>query len=371
HGMILDVQKRKLSKSEGNDKPLEEWFNLYSIDYIRYYFAKEYIGTDLIVDDKKFKDVKRIFNLLDNTINFLKLYNDKINFVLELEPEKENLTVEDQWILSRLNDILEDSHKAYKGTEYASVIGDIEKFVLEDLSRIYIKLLRKREEKNNVLSYCISSIVLMLSPIAPHFTEYLYQKFENKKEVSIHLLSLPTSNTNLINKNLEDNFNLSQNVIATSLSLREDAKKRLRWILPRVIVKTNDISKLIYFIPIMEDMINVERIELVKNDPKGNFLSKEINENLVIYLDQDIPGSYQEEWERSELTRVIQDARKKMNLNPKDKTTLKISCNDKDFLIRNKQKIEEATSTTLDIQDHGKINENTQKLIEKEISFSF
>ncbi len=371
HGMVLDVSKRKLSKSEGNDKPLEEWFNLYSIDYFRYYFAKEYIGTDLVVDEKKFKDIKRIFNLLDNTINFLKLYNDKINFITELNPEKENLTIEDQWILSRLNNVLDNSHKAYENTEYSRVVGDIEKFVLEDLSRVYIKLLRKREEKNNVLSYCISSIVLMLSPIAPHFTEYLYQKFENRKEKSIHLLSLPLANMDLISKNLEDNFNLSQNVIATSLSLREESKKRLRWVLPRVVIKTSNISKLIYFIPIMEDMINVERIELVKNDPKGNFLSKEINDDLVVYLDQDIPDTYNDEWERSELTRAIQDARKKMNLNPKDKVTLKISSDDKEFLIRNKEKIEDATSTTLDVLDHGAIKDNTQKLIEKEISFSF
>jgi valyl-tRNA synthetase len=291
--------------------------------------------------------------------------------VLELDKEKENLSVEDQWILSRLNDILENSHKAYEKTEYASVVGDIEKFILEDLSRIYIKLLRKREEKNNVLSYCISSVLLMLSPIAPHFTEYLYQKFESKKEESIHLLSLLTSDTSLINKNLEDNFNLSQNVIATSLSLREDAKKRLRWILPRIVVRTDDISKLIYFIPIMKDMINVDKVELLKYEPKGNFISKALNDNITIYLDQDIPSNYQEEWERSELTRVIQDARKKMNLSPKNEVILKISCDDKEFLIRNKEKIEEGTSTTLDIQEHKRIKDNTQKLIEKEISFSF
>jgi hypothetical protein len=60
-----------------------------------------------------------------------------------------------------------------------------------------------------------------------------------------------------------------------------------------------------------------------------------------------------------------------MNLNPKNKVTLKISCDNKDFLIKNKKKIEEGTSTILDIQEHGRIKDNTQKLIEREIAFSF
>jgi len=370
HGMVLDVSKRKLSKSEGNDKPLEEWYNLYSIDYIRYYFAKEYNGTDLIVDDKKFKDVKRIFNLLDNTINFLKLYDDKLLFVNELDVEHENLTIEDQWILSRLNDLLKEAHEQYNGTEYGSVVAGIEKFVLEDLSRIYIKLLRKREEKNNVLNYCISSVILLLAPIAPHFTEYLYQKFSNKKIVSIHLMDMITSNESMINHSLEDNFALSQNVVATTLSLREETKKRLRWILPRVVIKTNDISKLIFFISIMEDQANVEKVEIVRNDPKGDFATKVVNDNISIYLDLDVPESYKEDWERSELTRAIQDLRKKNNLNPKDKVNLNISCSDKSFLVNNKEKIEEATSSVLVVQEHGTIQDNTQKLIDREFSFS-
>jgi len=370
HGMVLDVSKRKLSKSEGNDKPLEEWFNLYSIDYFRYYFSKEYNGTDLVVDDKKFKDIKRIFNLLDNTINFLKLYDDKLEFVVNLDLEHENLTIEDQWILSRLNALLKESHDAYNRTEYSVVVSGLEKFVLEDLSRIYIKLLRKRESKNNVLSYCISSVILMLCPVSPHFTEYIYKKFNNNKSESIHLLNLPQANENLINHSLEDNFALAQTVVATALSLREETKKRLRWILPRVVIKTNDISKLVYFISIMEDQINVEKVEIVKNEPKEDFSSKKVNDNVFVYLDKEIPSSYNEEWERSELTRAIQDLRKKKNLNPKDKVSIKISCSDKSFLVSNKEKIENATSSTLVIVEHGVIDENTQKLINREVSFS-
>jgi isoleucyl-tRNA synthetase len=369
HGMVLAGDKRKLSKSEGNDIPLIERFSQTSIDYYRYYFAKEFSGEDIVLDPKKFDEVRRTLNLLENLYNFISLYDEKQTFVTSLDVSKETLLVEDKWILSRFNNLLKNSYANFSTTNYSKVVNDFEKFLLEDFSRVYVKLLRKRKDENHVLSYVFSSSLILISPIVPHFTEFMYQKFSVKEKESVHLYNNPLINESLIDLDLEKNFDLSQEVVKTALSLREDLKKRLRWILPEMHVVLKDFKKVSIFKEIIEDMANIENVSFSNNAP-DNMPSKEVLKDVSVYINENIDSSYKEVWEVSELTRLIQSERKKQKLNPNDKVSLKISCSEKDFLEKNKQKIEEATNTVLDILDDLS-EDNKQKLIEREVSLSF
>jgi hypothetical protein len=121
----------------------------------------------------------------------------------------------------------------------------------------------------------------------------------------------------------------------------------------------------------MEDQANIEKIELNKMAPtaKGNYLSKEVIEGVNVYLDNDVPKEYENEWELSELTRSIQDARKKKNLNPKDRVKVKIGCSDKAFIEKYKDRIEEATSSIVEVVSLDEASK--EKLIVREVSFSF
>ncbi len=366
HGMILDGSRKKLSKSEGNDRPLIERFSETSIDYYRYYFAKEFDGEDMILDESKFKDIKKIFNVLENIHNFIEMYDKENKFLTEINTE--NLSVEDYWILSKFNILLKNSCENYEITAFSKMINDLEKFVLEDFSRVYIKLLRKKK-RSNVLEFIYSSLLLILSPVTPHFTEYLYLKTKHVKE-SVHLCDFIKVDEKLINKKLEEDFELAQNIIATSLALREEEKKRLRWILPRLVISIKDVSSLESLKEIIKEMVNVEDVEIVESFSNDSFSKKEVIKDIFVYINKEVPESYKETWEVSELIRLIQDGRKKQKLNPNDKVSLKIFCSDSSFLEKHKLKIEDATNTSLDILDKSHSQDN-QKLIEREISFSF
>jgi isoleucyl-tRNA synthetase len=366
HGMVLDVDKKKLSKSLGNDKDLSVRFKEFSIDYYRYYFAKEYSGVDLVIDEKKFKEIKRIFNLLENIFNFLKIYQEKQIFTEYLKPSEENLTFEDKWILSKLNNLIKKSHNYYKGALFSKLVQDIETFILEDFSRIYIKLIRKREVKNNVLTYVYSQLLLLLSPIAPHFTEYMYLQFENKQE-SIHLLNISQEEESLIDNDLEKNFDLTQEIIQTSLSLREKMKFRLRWVLPKLYVSLEDVNKIKPFKETLEKMVNVK--EVVFEEPKEDSQKETVKDKVYVYLLKNVPENYKEEWELSELTRLLQSERKNQKLVPSQIVDLNLSSDDKDFLEKNKQTIEQATSTKITVVDFNK--DQAKTLIERKVTFSF
>ena len=371
HGMVLDGSKRKLSKSEGNDIPLIERFEKLSIDYYRYYFAKAFDGEDIVLDENKFREIRRMFNLLENVYNFLGIYyEDNFEFTEELEQKDlDNLTIEDKWILSRFNNILKDSYKNFETTYFSKVVMDLEKFALEDFSRVYIKLLRKRKDKNKVLVYIYSGLLKILSSITPHFTEYMYQKFESKPKESVHFLELLENDDSLISKDIEKDFSLSQDIVASLLSLREDEKKRLRWLLPKAVV-VSKFDSLKNYKEIIEDMANIKEVLFLEDKPEGNFAEKKVNNDILVYLDREISDEYENVWEVSELTRLIQSERKKNKLNPNDIVSLKIACSDQKFLEDNKDKIETQTNSKLEISSEI-FEENKQTLIKREISFSF
>jgi len=368
HGMVLAVDKKKLSKSAGNDRPLLERFSELSIDYYRYYFAREYNGMDVVIDEKKFVDIKRVFNLLENIYSLMTLMDDKQKFYSSIDNDK--LEIEDKWILSKYNSLVESYHKNYQGCNFSKASGDIEKFILEDFSRIYLKLIKKRETKNNVLNHIFSGLLLLLSPVAPHLTEYLFLKFKDRKE-TIHLEELPIANVKLIDKDLEENFTIALDVVQETLAARERAKKRLRWVLPKLVVVTPEANKLEGVKEIVSNMANIKVVVLQTEVPKGNFEEGKISETLSIYLDLDIPNGLEEEWELSELTRAIQSERKKNNLTPSQVVGLEIACSDTAFIESNKEAIEAGTSTKLSVVSFEASNPSKQKLIEREIYFSF
>jgi hypothetical protein len=118
-------------------------------------------------------------------------------------------------------------------------------------------------------------------------------------------------------------------------------------------------------------MANVKTVLLQEAVPKGNFEEGKVSDTLSIYLDLDIPKGLEDEWELSELTRAIQAERKKNNLTPSQVVTLNIACSDKAFIETNKQAIEQATSTKIVIEAFNQTTEAKQKLIEREVYFSF
>jgi isoleucyl-tRNA synthetase len=369
HGMVLAVDKRKLSKSEGNDRPLNERFNELSRDYYRYYFAKIYNGMDIVLDESKFKDIKRIFNLLENIFNLLKFNDNEVEFKEKLnEEELINLDIDDKWILSKFNNLLDQINKSYNGIVYSKVILDFEKFILEEFSRIYIKLIKKKENKNQILNYIFSNLLLIISPITPHFCEYMYLKFNNKKE-TIHLKEISQANLQLIDIELENNFQLSQDIIQSSLYLRENLKKRLRWVLPKLIIVGDNLEKLNIFKNIIKNQGNFKEVIFKTSEPKGNFESSVVNDKIKIFIDKDITDILQEEWEISELTRLIQATRKKNKLVPSEIINIDISCNDNEFINKYKEDIEKTTSSRINIIEF-KENNNTNILITRKINFT-
>jgi len=307
HGMILDLGKKKMSKSLGNAVSPKEVIEKYGRDYFRYYLTKSSKGEDFVYDENEFKDIQKFFMLLLNTNNFIN----------QLGKGKQKTEIEDKWILSRFNRLVEEVSESYNGYRFYEAIAKIENFLMVDLSRTYIQIIRDRsEEVSDVLNEIRLGLLKLLSPVVPFITEKIWQNLlkEGKvKEESINLAEWPAVDKKKIDYDLESHFVNVLAIIEAGLAERDEAKIGLKWPLG----KAN-----IYFIgkldnsllDIIAKQLNVKKVVLNEVDTPPAF--------SMVKLDTRITPELEAEGYAREFARNVQSARKKKGFKKGDLVSL-------------------------------------------------
>jgi isoleucyl-tRNA synthetase len=305
HGMVLGLGKKKLSKSSGNALAPEEIITKYGRDYLRYYFAKVSKGEDFVFDEKEFADLQRVFSMLSN-IN---------SFANQLPSQGKANAPEDKWIESKYNSLLERIEESYKQFKFFDVVQAVEEFMIHDLSRGYIQIIRDRSDETGQLVQKIrGGLLIVLSPIIPFLTENIWQDLRSKgyaQEESVHLTNWPASDKKLIDKDLEKEFEDLFGLLEIGLADRDAAKIGLRWPLASAtLVTQHPVKKDIQ--QILARQLNVKKIVCKKG------------EKTSIILDTVITSELEAEGYMRELARKIQSERKKAGFTKNDLIGIKI-----------------------------------------------
>lgn len=257
HGFTLDKDGKKMSKSLGNVVEPSEVVDEYGSDVLRFYM----LHTSPIWEDLRFSwdEVEvsdRLLKVLWNSFVFATTYMSLDNFdpqeMDEAEVE-ENLQIEDKWILSRINQTIRQVTENLEDKSFHKATRALESFVLEDLSRWYIKLIRRRtwiEEEDpakevayQTLYRVFDLLTRAFSPFMPHVSEELYQKMirtsEPSKPESVHQLSWPKPNEDRINTQLEEDMNVVRELVGAGAKARQRENLKKRWPVKRVIIKAD------------------------------------------------------------------------------------------------------------------------------------
>jgi isoleucyl-tRNA synthetase len=262
HGMVLDINKREMHKSWGNVISPEDIIEKENRDFLRYFFIKESKGEDFAFGLELFKDINRNFNIVSNMANYMYTYLDLNLDNIYSKDLPSNLSSEDYWILSRLNSVKKEILESYDGYIYHKVPSLIEGFLIDDLSRTYLKIVKDRKDIDNiskVLSYVFGNSLRLLAPIMPHYADFIYKNFNFG---TIHLSEITDTDVSLINTDLEEEMKLVDKVVNVCLKLREQEKLRLRWTLPEANVVFKE-KKIKYLESMLKKMMNVEKVSYV------------------------------------------------------------------------------------------------------------
>ena len=300
NGLVLDKSGQKMSKRLGNAIDPFEMINSFGADAVRWYMISNSNPWDnLKFDQEGVAEVKRkFFGTLQNIYSFFSLYANIDSF--EYKEAKINIDERpelDRWILSELNTLIKKVDDNLENYELTPAARDINDFVQEKLSNWYVRLSRRRfwkGEYNNdkvsayqTLYECLLNVSKLISPIAPFYSEHIFQSLNNvtnKEEFeSVHISSFPLSFPGQIDTKLENKINQIRNICSLALSIRKKEKIKVRQPLKKIIIPVKNDAEKKEIIDAKSQIIseiNVKSIEFL--DDKNSLLVKELKPNFKL-----------------------------------------------------------------------------------------
>ncbi len=298
NGLVLDKKGNKMSKRLGNAVDPFKTIDEFGSDATRWYMITNSQPWDnLKFDTTGIKEIQRkFFGTLYNTYSFFALYANIDGFTYSEEDIAYEQRPEiDRWILSELNTLIINVEEAYNAYEPTKAARAIQYFVDAHLSNWYVRLSRRRFWKGDytedkisayqTLYRCLISLSQLSAPIAPFFMDRLFQDLNNiskKSEAeSVHLSDWPKTNSEEIDKALEERMQLAQNYSSMVLSLRKLSKNRVRQPLQKIMIPVSG-KELQAQIEKVKDLIlsevNVKELEFIAED--SDILVKKIKPNF-------------------------------------------------------------------------------------------
>jgi len=323
-GNILAEDGSKMSKSKKNYPDPNRIFEEYGADALRFYLMNSPLmrAQDLNFKETGLKEIyRKVIVLLSNVSNFYFLFsgNNK-NFA-----DTNSKHVLDKWIMSCLNSFVKNVTYNFEVYDTVNVCDNILLFI-DDLSTWYVRRSRDRfkdDDKDAVrtLAYVLNVLIRVMAPITPFIAENNYQKFRNlNKDLyeSVHLESWPEYETNLVNVKVEEIMKEVRSVVSKGLEQRDKAGINVRQPLEELIVKGVEFSN--EYCDLIKDELNVKNVKFEDGDIVSVELNTVISHELLM------------EGVSRELTRIINNERKKMKLTIKNR--IKLYLNTEDELLR-------------------------------------
>ncbi|MEM5814224.1 MAG: isoleucine--tRNA ligase [Candidatus Aenigmatarchaeota archaeon] len=377
-GHLTDDRGEKMSKSRGN--VIDPWdiFNRYGVDAARLLMVASPPGNFKKVGPQSTEET--VMPFLNN------LWNCAL-FARQMEAKKAGKQNEaDKWILSRAHSLIGEVQKNLDAHEYQLCYAALQRFVMEDLSRWYIKLVRGRDERvvKKTLDECFGILAKVSAPIIPYFADYLWTVLLRNR-TSVHFEKWPKSDKRKVDAKLERQMEVIRNIVEASNAARAEKDVKLKYVLqsltvsgsgdvlaaakrlngvlaelanvkavkfgavkPEYAVKPNwPVAGKKYGPRMKQIALDLEKADanrLLENLKKakkvsvaGVFLSKDdlvftekFPEGVAgmefaggkVFLDTAATVRLKEEWLARELIRAVQETRKKMGLKTKDKVAL-------------------------------------------------
>ena len=225
HGLIRDSQGRKMSKTLGNGVDPFDVINKYGVDALRYFLTTNSSpGLDMRYDETKVASSANYLNKIWNSARYV-LEVLGSTFKEENIPFK-NLPIMEKFIISRLNETINNVTKNMEKFELGAASNYLYNFVYDDFCSFYLemsKLTNSTNETKQTLYKVLKSIILMIYPYTPFITEEIYQNMPNHLK-SIMLESYPLFNKKEIDKNSINMVRLLETMIKDVRSYKVDNK---------------------------------------------------------------------------------------------------------------------------------------------------
>jgi len=193
-GWILDPDRKKMSKSQGNVITPMHLFDEHGVDAVRYWAASARLGTDTAFDPQVFKIGRRLTTKLFNAAKFVLSHAGQTGAIShEL----------DRAFVQKLRELVERATKAHDSFQFAQALQDTESFFWTHFTDTFLELAKPRAWQSadgpshtdaertsaiEALRLGLSVLLRLLAPVLPYITEEIWSwTFANETgHASVH-----------------------------------------------------------------------------------------------------------------------------------------------------------------------------------------
>ncbi len=199
HGLTLDEQGRKMSKSLGNSEDAIDVIERMGSDVMRLVYASLDYSADMNLGETIYGSVSEAYRKLRNTCRYI------LGNLSEFDPARDAVQYGamlefDRFILARLEKLKADTRHAYENYDFQAAYHAILNFAVVDLSSLYIDVARdrlycagadssERRSAQTALYLVLDAMVRILAPLIPYTAEEVYSHMPGKNVASVHLLT--------------------------------------------------------------------------------------------------------------------------------------------------------------------------------------
>ncbi len=322
-GIVLATDGQKMSKSKKNYPDPMATVKKNGADSLRFYLINSPLvrGKDLRFNEKDLVEIKeRLITTYWNSFKYYVTYAQLHHFQPDRQKiDYKSLSIMNKWILARLYqlqnqvDSAMEDYKLYKATQ---AILDF----TTDLSQWYIRRIRddvaiwQKDKKLTsqtltVLYWTLVYYSQIVAPFIPFISEFVHQKLTGQE--SVHLTDWPELDSQWSHPKLLKEMDLVRQIVSLGHSQRKEKKIKVRQPLAKVNIQTpKPINPA--FTKVIAKELNVIRVAI------------ETGEKLMVELDSRINPDLARAGLVRDLIRQIQNQRRKLALEPKDKILISL-----------------------------------------------
>ncbi len=294
HGVVMDAQGRKMSKSLGNGIDPIEVIEKYGADAMRYTIVNiTPLGQNLLLSMDKFEIGARFANKIWNASRYIlsNIGDLEIRDIRSL-----NLDPADRWILSRLNRTVRSMNEyleKYRLNDASSIIYE---FFWHEFCDWYIEISKvnlygdDEEDRIRVASmlvHVLDKSLRLLHPFMPFITEEIWQRLPIKKEKeSIMVSKYPEYDESMVNEQSENEIDILKDLVYNIRNIRGEMHVPPE-VKADVLIKTGEeeVVKVVEsMMEIIKFLARVKQIECGANLTKPSGSATAVGKGYEVYI---------------------------------------------------------------------------------------
>ena len=293
HGIVLGDDGRKMSKSLRNYPDVNEVFDKYGADAMRWFLMSSPVvsGGNLIVTDKGIRDtVRQTILPVWNAYYFFTLYAGTCQQGAGYEAKPVDvddaasvnaLPMMDRYLLSAARQLFHDLRTELDNFHIPEACEHVRQFT-EVLNNWYIRISRQRfwdedPAAFDVLYTVLEALMRAMAPLLPLISEEIWRGLTGGR--SVHLMDYPNWDDAVYDGALVDAMNEVRDVVSCTHALRKGANLRVRLPLSRLQVVAANPEALRDYTALIASEVNVKSVEVLSVAESGLQSSQELTLN--------------------------------------------------------------------------------------------